>query len=62
MTTETKLKKVLKKQGRKTSWLANRIGKTAVLTYKYVDGSRRVPLDVQALISKALGVKASLLF
>lgn len=62
MTTETKLKKVMRTQGRKINWLAAKIGITPVLTYKYVDGSRRIPSPIQTLISEALEVKSSLLF
>ncbi|HKG29548.1 MAG TPA: helix-turn-helix transcriptional regulator [Thermomicrobiales bacterium] len=53
---------VLQVQGRKTNWLAERVGVSEALAYKIVAGTKTADAAMAERIATALGVPLGLLF
>ena len=56
------LEAVLQVQGRKTNWLAERVGVSEALAYKIVAGTKTADAAMAERIATALGVPLGLLF
>jgi len=56
------LEAVLQVQGRKTNWLAERVGVSEALAYKIVAGTKTADAAMAARIATALGVPMELVF
>lgn len=60
--TSTGLSRVLKAQGRRSDWLATKVGVSKALISHLLTGRRTVSLDVAQRIADALDVPADLIF